>query len=71
MFDAKALRHEMLDNDCSMRELAKVCGISPSALYRRMSGKVEFTLGEIVQCVDRLNLSAEERNRIFFAEKVS
>ncbi len=71
MFDAKALRHAMLDADCSTRELATVCKISPSALYRRMNGSISFTLGEINRCVDRLGLSPEARNQIFFAEKVS
>lgn len=71
MFDPKALRHAMLDANCSTRELAKVCGLSPSALYRRMNGRVFFTLGEINRCVDRLGLTPEARNQIFFAEKVS
>ena len=46
MLNAKALRHAMIDADCSMKELAQVCKISPSALNRRMRGKVQFTLGE-------------------------
>ena len=71
MVDVKALRHAMLDANCSTRELATVCEISPSALYRRLNGKVSFTLGEIMKCTGRLNLSAETRNQIFFAEEVS
>lgn len=71
MFDVKALRHAMLDASCSMRELAEVCEISPSALYRRMSGRISFTLGEINRCVDRLELTPDQRNEIFFAEEVS
>ena len=59
MLNAKALRHAMIDADCSMKELAQVCKISPSALNRRMRGK------------ERLNLSMDTRNKIFFAREVS
>lgn len=65
MFDVKALRHEMLDHDCSTAELAKVCGISRSSLYRRLNGEICFTLGEILKCSERLNLSIEKWTYIF------
>lgn len=68
MFNAIALRHAMLDAHCSMVELAKVCGISPSALYRRVRGSTSFKLGEVNHCVERLNLTREQRNEIFFGE---
>lgn len=71
MLDVKALRHAMIDAECSTRELASVCNISPSTLYRRLNGKVSFTLGEIMACTERLHLSSEKRNEIFFAGKVS
>ena len=54
-----------------MKELAQVCKISPSALNRRMRGKVQFTLGEVMSCEERLNLSMDTRNKIFFAREVS
>ena len=69
MLNAKALRHAMIDADCSMKELAQVCKISPSALNRRMRGKVQFTLGEVMSCEERLNLSMDTRNKIFFARE--
>lgn len=71
MLDVKALRHAMIDAECSTRELASVCNISSSTLYRRLNGKVSFTLGEIMACTERLHLSSEKRNEIFFAGKVS
>lgn len=71
MFDAKALRKAMIDEDCSMKELAAVCNISTSALNRRMRGKVCFTLGEIFNIEARLKLTPERRNQIFFAPDVS
>lgn len=71
MLNVKALRHAMLDADCTTKALAEACEICPSALYRRLNGKVSFTLGEINRAVDRLHLTTEQRNQIFFAEKVS
>lgn len=71
MLNVKALRHAMLDSDCSTRELAHVCNISPSTLYRRLNGKVSFTLGEIMNCSERLNLSFEMLYKIFFADNIS
>lgn len=71
MFNRIALQHAMIDAECSARELADVCGISPSALYRRLDGAVFFNLGEIDACVSRLQLTPEKRDEIFFAPKVS
>ena len=65
MVDAKALRYEMMDHNCSVSELAKVCGISRSALYRRLNGEVDFTLGEILKCSERLRLSSARWQYIF------
>lgn len=67
MLDVLALRHAMLDANCSASALAKACEISPSALYRRMCGDVPFNLKEITRCCDRLNLNPERRDEIFFA----
>ena len=71
MFDLKALRHAMLDADCSAHDLAKSCEISPSAMYRRLHGKISFTLKEINLCTERLNLTTDQRDAIFFADEVS
>lgn len=71
MFNKVALQHAMLDMDCSARELAKACKISPSAFYRRMNNEVPFNISEIDSCVSRLRLTPESRDRIFFATEVT
>ena len=71
MFNRNALKHAMIDADCSNRELAEACEISPSALYRRLNGSVPFTLGEIDHCVLRLGLTPTRRDQIFFAPEVT
>lgn len=70
MLNANALRAAMLENNCSVKELAQVCGLKPKALYQRLNGQVDFRAGEIIKCSGRLHLSVEKRNEIFFAEKV-
>ncbi|MCI6760055.1 MAG: helix-turn-helix domain-containing protein [Clostridiales bacterium] len=67
MLDRNLLRHEMKENNCSIDELANVCGISRSAMYRRLKGQVDFKVNEIIRCTGRLHLSIDRRNRIFFA----
>lgn len=71
MLDVLALRHAMLDANCNAAALAKACNISPAALYRRMSGDVPFNLKEIGGCCNRLGLSPERRDEIFFAPEIN
>lgn len=71
MVDSKVLRMKMIEKDCSVEELAEVCALSKTAIYRRLSNKVAFTVPQMLACVDRLGLSSAERDEIFFAKKVS
>ena len=48
MLDKAALLREMERNNCSVDELARVCGISRSAIYRRLRGEIDFKVGEII-----------------------
>lgn len=68
MMDKAALLREMKRNNCSVDELARVCGISRSAIYRRLRGEIDFKVGEIIKVTGRLHLSIDRRNVIFFAE---
>lgn len=71
MFNKLALQHAMLDGNCSARDLAQACKISPSAFYRRMNNEVPFNISEIDSCVSRLQLTPESRDKIFFAAEVT
>lgn len=68
MLDKAALLREMERNNCSVDELARVCGINRSAIYRRLRGEIDFKVGEIIKATGRLHLSIDRRNVIFFAE---
>ncbi|SCJ79276.1 Helix-turn-helix [uncultured Flavonifractor sp.] len=67
--DKLKLEYEMKKRRVSVEELCNAVGISRSAYYRKVSGKSEFTQGEIQKIVDYLGLSSPMG--IFFAEKVS
>ena len=71
MFDKQALRIKMLSCSCSAKELSQILGISTSALYRRLNGSVYFTVPEVLRCADRLSLTSEERDQIFFTAGVA
>lgn len=71
MLDSKALRVKMVESECSVADLAKILGISTTAVYRRLNNEVAFTVPEMLKCVSRLNLSTAERDKIFFEKKVS
>lgn len=67
--DKLKLEYEMKSRGVSVDALCEKIGISRSAYYRKVSGKSEFTQGEIQKIVDYLGLSSPMG--IFFAEKVS
>ena len=47
--------------------LAEAIGINPSSLYNKRTGQTEFTIKNARAIKDRLNLSNEELNDIFFS----
>ena len=49
MLNANALRASMVENNCSVRELAEICGLKPKAFYQRLNGRVDFRVGEIIK----------------------
>lgn len=67
--DKLKLEYEMKVRGISVDDLCHAVGISRSAYYRKVSGKSEFTQGEIQKIVDLLELSSPMG--IFFHEKVS
>lgn len=51
--------------------LAKCCGITYAALYNKTHNRNQFTAAQILTLSEELNLSAKERDRIFFAPEVN
>ena len=54
----------------TMDELAEAVGMSSASLSYKVNNKREFTSTEIKSISERLDLSIEDRELIFFAETV-
>lgn len=63
------LEYEMKSRGITIERLCKEIGISRSAFYRKCNGLSQFTLGEIQDIVDFMDLDSPVG--IFFNEKVS
>ena len=52
-------------------DVAKKLKISKSAFYRKLSGKSDFTRGEICGMIDFLEIETDKAMEIFFSNYVS
>ncbi|MBR0469841.1 MAG: toxin-antitoxin system, antitoxin component, Xre family protein, partial [Clostridia bacterium] len=68
MTDTKLLELAIVRAGVTKREIAKALNISETALYAKIKGVREFKASEIIIIQRLLNLSNEERDRIFFAD---
>ena len=50
--------------------IAEKMGISRQSLYLKMNGKRDFTTEQMTKLCDILRLTNDERNLIFFADRV-
>ncbi len=67
MFNQKLLKAKIIEAGTSVKELCNELSVCEATFYRKISRNGDFTRHEIKQLVDLLNLSNEERNKIFFA----
>lgn len=63
------LEYEMKSRGITIERLCKEIGISRSAFYRKCNGLSQFTLGEIQDIIDFMDLDSPVG--IFFNEKAS
>lgn len=66
MINKAKLRYHLEINQISQDELANVLGINPTTLYRKMNGLNDFYRHEILLIKEKLDLSVNEMNDIFF-----
>ena len=52
-------------------DIAKLLAINPATLYRKLTGESDFTRREIQMIKDSLQLSNEQKDLIFFTDKVA
>ena len=62
---------EVIRNGLTLEELATRIGINRKTLWRRLNNPKSFTLEEIRQITQLLNLDSEKVIKIFFPQKVS
>ena len=67
MFRENLMRAALAKSGIGAKELAKVIGVNESTMSRKMTGKSDFTRSEIQAICQHLNLTAEEKDDIFFA----
>lgn len=60
----------LVKNHLSAGALAKKIGLSRTSMSYKMTGRREFTSDEIKRISNCLNLTVEEREKIFFTEMV-
>lgn len=66
MTNTKLFRQKVESRGLKYRFLAELLGITPYGLQKKIDNKTEFKASEIVTLSEALDLSAEERNAIFF-----
>lgn len=64
--DKALLNYKMEQAEVTNIELARVLGISVVTLYRKKMGLNEFNRAEIQKIMERLSLTMEEKDQIFF-----
>ncbi len=71
MINTRLLQSQMTLKGVSSKVLADAQGWSLSTTYRKINGKVSFTVQEVQVCVDLLELDADTATAIFFAGHLS
>lgn len=67
MVETEKLKTIISNSGMTIVAIAKKCDISRETLYRKISGRSEFTASEIIRLTDTLSLSKEERDDIFLS----
>ena len=70
MTDIELLKKKIAETGMTMVAISQKTGILRETLYNRFNGKGEFTASEIVALSKILQLKVDEREKIFFNEKV-
>ena len=68
--DSAALKKCIAESGISISFTAKKMGITREGFYKKLNGDTEFKASEISCIKNILGLSANERDRIFFANEV-
>lgn len=70
MTDSKAFKAYILERGWTMEHLAEELGIALSSLSYKVNNRRQFRPTEIVAIKKLLDMTSEDRDRLFFAECV-
>ena len=70
MTNAKEFKVALMRNGITMTQLSEMVHITLATLSRKVNNLSEFTVSEVKTISDILNLSVDDRERIFFANNV-
>lgn len=65
------LKAQIVRKNRTASQLCSAIGISRTAWFRKLNGKSQFTLKEIVNIREELDLDDKQTNIIFFNKEVS
>lgn len=71
MFNQKLLKAKMIEKGITALSICKEIGTCEATFYRKVSRDGDFSRFEIGKISELLNLSQEERDKIFFAQKLA
>lgn len=68
MIEVEKLKEIIDESGMTMVAIARKCNMSRETLYRKISGRSEFTASEIIRLTGVLDLSKRERDEIFLSQ---
>lgn len=67
MTDSEALNRVIENSGLKLTFIARALKLSREGFYKKLNNQTEFKASEIVKMQEILNLSNEQRDKIFFA----
>lgn len=71
MVNIELLKQKIEESGYTVKYIAQSIGITRESLYNKMNRKTEFSAREIVMVTSLLKLNRDERDQIFFNEKMN
>jgi cyanate lyase len=71
VFKANLFKAKLAEKGVTLREIAFVMGCNEATLYRKMQGQSDFTRNEIQLIKQKLELTNEDVEVIFFATELA
>jgi DNA-binding phage protein len=68
--DSEALNKVIENSGLKLTFIARALKLSREGFYKKLNNQTEFKASEIVKMQEILNLSNEQRDKIFFANQV-